>query len=349
MGGGLKALVTGATGFIGGALCRELCARGWQVRALRRENSLTTLINGLPVEQVIGDLTQPETIENAVKGVDVVFHNGALLGGRSNLALALQVTVGGTRIVAEAARKAGARRMVHMSSVAALGAPMDLPQGVGPMILDETHTWNLDPTQWAYGYAKYLAEMEIQKAVVQGLDAVIVNPTIVIGAGDVYRQTSSIIQKVSRGRLRVSVDGGFNVIHIDDVVDGILAAYERGITGERYILGNLNVTITDYLKTIARVTGGEPPSLVLPGGLVLAGYGVYRLASHFLDLPVEPELLHQAGRFFYFSHEKASRQLAWEPKRTIENAIREAHDWFQLPLSPSVPEINNGEGLQSSK
>jgi len=109
---------------------------------MRRENSLTTLINGLPVEQVIGDLTQPETIENAVKGVDVVFHNGALLGGRSNLALALQITTGGTRTVAEAARKAGARRMVHMSSVAALGAPMDLPQGVGPMILDETHTWN---------------------------------------------------------------------------------------------------------------------------------------------------------------------------------------------------------------
>lgn len=340
----MKALVTGATGFIGGALCRELCARGWQVRALKRENSLTTLLDALPLEQVTGDLTQPDTIRAAIEGMDVVFHAAALLRGRGDLAVALPVTVEGTHTVAEAARQAGVKRLVHVSSVAALGTPAELPVGTPQMLMDETHTWNGDPQQWAYSYAKYRAEMEIQRAVAQGLDAVIVNPTIVIGAGDIYRQSSSIIQRVARRKLHISVDGGFNLIHIGDVVDGILAAFEKGETGERYILGNLNATITSYLKSIANVTGGDPPGIVLPGGLVRSGIGVYRLASRFFDLPVEPEMLHQAGKYFYVTNEKAARKLGWEPRRTIESAIREAYEWFQLPLSPSLPSAKVEEG-----
>lgn len=307
------------------------------MRALRRENSITTLIHGLPVEEVIGDLTQPETIEAAVQGVDVVFHAAAMLGGRANLAQSLPVTVGGTRTVADAALRAGVKRMVHVSSVAALGEPEPLPQGAVQGLMDETHTWNAVPEEWAYGYAKYLAEMEIQRAVSQGLDAVIVNPTIVIGAGDVYRQSSSIIQKVAQRKVPVSVDGGFNVIHVGDVMEGILAAQERGKIGERYILGDLNTTITHYLKMIAGVSGTQVPRLVLPGSLVRAGFGFYRIANRFLDLPVEPELLHQAGKFFYVSNIKAARDLQWEPKRSIESAIREALDWFKLPLELPLP------------
>lgn len=332
----MKALVTGSTGFIGGNVCRGLTARGWEVHAFRRASSMVTLLNGLPVEQFVGDLTEPETILAAAKGVDVIFHTAAMMNGGSDLEAAKKVTVQGTRNVLDAAMKAGVKRVVHVSSVAALGIPR-LPAGVSdPEVMDETHTWNELPEHWTYGYAKYLAEMEVQKAVAAGLDVVIVNPSVVLGAGDVYRASDSIIQTVSRGHLHVSVDGGLNLIHVGDVVDGILAAWQAGRSGERYILSNLNSTITSFLQAIARVTQVEPPRLILPAGLFAALRLIYPAVEHFINLPVDPELLNQAGRYFYYSNEKAKRELGWMPTRTIESAIQEAYHWFKLPLA--IPE-----------
>ncbi|MBE0687601.1 MAG: NAD-dependent epimerase/dehydratase family protein, partial [Anaerolineaceae bacterium] len=175
----MKALVTGSTGFIGGALCVALVEKGFSVRAFHRSSSNHALIKDLPVEHFIGDLTQPTSLEAAMQGVDVVFHTAALLGNTKQPAEHYAITVNGTRVVMEAALKHGIQRLVHTSSIAALGVPSS-PSELNPLerspILTENSTFNIRGDYWPYGYAKYLAEMEIQKAVAQGLDVVITNP-----------------------------------------------------------------------------------------------------------------------------------------------------------------------------
>ena len=345
----MRALVTGATGFVGGAICRGLISRGWEVRAFRRENSQVTLLNSLPVEHFIGDLGNRESVFNAAEGMDAVFHAAAMMNGGSDLEAAKRITVEGAQNVLDAAEHAGAKRVVHVSSVAALGVPASLPFGVKPVEMDETHAWNENPGHWTYGYAKYLAEMEVQKAVTRGLDAVIVNPSVVLGAGDIYRQDSSIIQRIAKGRLHLSTDGGLNAIHIEDIVSGVLAAHDRGKTGERYILSHLNVSITNFVRMVAQVTGVQEPQVILPPGLLRLARGAYRALEHMIDLPVESELIYQVGRFFYYSNEKAKRDLKWEPVHTIESAVREAHEWFQYPLTVPYLSEQSKEGLQSSR
>ncbi len=328
----MRALVTGSTGFVGGSICRGLIRQGWQVRAFRRENSLLTLLNGLPVEHFIGDVSDPASILTASDGMDAVFHAAAMMNGGSDLNAAIKITVEGTRNVLDAALQKGVKRALYISSVAALGVPVALPAGVKAMEMDETHTWNELPSHWTYGYAKYLAEMEVQKAVSRGLDAVIVNPSVILGAGDIYRQNSSIIQKIAKGKLHVSTDGGLNLIHVEDLVSGVLAAYEHGRTGERYILGNLNVTITNFVRLVANVTGVPAPQLIIPPGLLRVVRGSYKAIEHVLDLPVGSELLYQVGRYFYYSNARAKRELGWEPVHTIESAVREANSWFNHPI-----------------
>ena len=229
----MKILVTGSTGFIGGALCRELVAQGYEVRAFHRTTSNLRLLENLPVEHVIGDLTQPDSVRAAVEGVEGVFHVAAWVGMNDPGRL-YAITVEGTRAVVQAALQCGVRRLVYTSSVAALG----IPQPGIPSLLDEHHTWNFRPEFFPYGYAKYLAELEIQKAVAQGLDAVIVNPSLVLGPGDLYRHTSSVIMQIATRKVGIAVTGGANVVHVADVVEGHIAAFSRGKTGERYILGH---------------------------------------------------------------------------------------------------------------
>jgi len=324
----LKALVTGSTGFIGGAICRRLVEQGIEVRAFHRETSTLKLLEGLPVEHFTGDLTRPETLEAAMQGVEVVFHVAALLGGRDDPGRMYAVTVEGTRAVLRAARKAGVRRLVHTSSVAALGVP-ELSRLKPPVrgLLDESHSWNYSADLWPYGYAKYLAELEVQKAVANGLDAVIVNPSVVIGPGDVYRTTSSVVVQVASGKLLMSVNGGLNMVHIDDVVNGHLAALQHGRRGGRYILSGTNLPIPDITRMIAEVGGVSHP-FVLPARLVrmFAG-GIKRLES-FLPLPVSAEMLNLAGDYFYYDGRKAQRELRLEAPLSAQRAIKDAYDWF---------------------
>lgn len=327
------ALVTGSTGFVGGWLCRVLLEQGWQVRAFRRQNSLLQQLNGLAVDHYIGDLTQPESLIPAVQGVDVVFHAAAVLGNNVPDEKRMAVTVGGTRDLLAAASKAGVSRFVHISSVAALGVPGMTPTGGIPAVMDETHTWNELPEHWKYAYSKYLAELEVQKAVARGLDAVIVNPGLILGARDPYRQSSSILLRLKEKHLPFLVEGGLNLVHILDVVDGILAACREGKTGERYILSDQNWTIRHFIQTAAEILQVEAPSVTLPSGLVRSLAGISQSLARFLDIPVNTELFYQAGGYFYVTNEKARRELGWQPKRTVENAILEACQWFQNPAS----------------
>lgn len=325
----MKVLVTGSTGFIGAHLCRALISKGCQVRAFHRASSARRLLDGLPVEHAIGDLTRPETLQAALAGMDVVFHTAALLGGREEPGKMYAVTVEGTRFLIQAALQAGIKRMVHTSSVAALGVPERIQFNVADQaLLNENHTWNYRPDYWPYGYAKYLAELEIQKAITQGLDAVIVNPALVIGAGDIYRQNSSIIVQVARQRLPALIDGGINLVHIDDVVAGHLAALERGRCGERYILGGENLTHIQVVHKIAKIVGVKAPRMVLPTGLVRKIAGISWMVQPFLDTPLAVRQLHLAGLYFYYDTSKARVKLGLTEPKPSDHAIEEAYAWF---------------------
>jgi len=326
-------LVTGSTGFIGASLCRALVAKGHQVRAFHRPTSTLRLIDDLPVEHVLGDLTQPDTLAPAMEGIEAVFHTAAMLvSGQDEEGRMYAVTVEGTRSVLKAARQAGVRRLVHTSSVAALGIPELIPPGVGSIgkavFMNESHTWNLRPDYWPYGYSKYLAELEVQKALAEGLDVVIVNPTYVMGPGDIYRQTNSTLVQAARQRLPALVEGGLNIVHISDVVAGHLAALEIGRTGERYILAGENLTIVELIRKIAAVAGVTAPALVLPGGLVRSLGWIAILAQSLIDLPISARLVHLAGYYFYFDNTRSQVELGLQPPCSADQAIADAYNWF---------------------
>jgi dihydroflavonol-4-reductase len=330
-----KVLVTGSTGFLGSQLCRALVNQGYQVRAFHRAVSTLRAIEDLPVEHAVGDLTDLASIRSAMQGVNFVFHVAALIGAREDPHGLKTVTVGGTRAVVQAALETGVRRLVHTSSVAALGIP------AGSTPVDEHHTWNSLPERYPYGYAKYLAELEIQKGVSRGLDAVIVNPSLVFGPGDIYRVSSSLVALVARQKIPALVEGGVNVVHIDDVIAGHLAALKHGKTGERYILGGENMTIQEMVTAIAAVTGAAAPPFVLPSGLVRRLAGLIGRLEAFISLPVNAGLFKLAGCTFYYDPTKAQTDLDLPAPLPAAQAFADAYAWFQqagaLPVTPQSP------------
>ena len=329
----MNILVTGSTGFVGSNLCRALLQQGHHVRAFHRPTSIPRMLNELEVEHALGDLTQPETLRAAVEGIEAVFHAAAWMGGRNQRSIAsgrqYAVTVEGTRNLLQAARAAGVKRVVHTSSVAALGVPSQGSSRKGaPILINENHTWNFRPDWYPYGYAKYLAEQEVQKAVAQGLDVVIVNPSMIFGPGDIYRQSSSILNQVARRRVSVTLNGGVNVIHSDDMVTGHLAAWQHGRCGQRYILGGENLTFTAMLRMMSELTTVPAPQLVLPSGLLHLAAIPAQLLESFLNLPIGADVLHLAGYFFFYDISKAREDLGWEPRCTAQQAFKDAYAWF---------------------
>lgn len=324
-------LVTGATGFIGSGLCRALVAQGYRPRAFHRPTSSLKAIEGLPVEHALGDILDPESIRAALNGVEVVFHTAAPMGAWREPARMQAGHVIGTRNVAEAAVRAGVRRLVHTSSVAALGVP-DRPGSVradpSPLI-DETHDWNYPPPLWKYGYAKHLSEQEIHHAIERGLEAVIVNPSLVFGAGDGSRVRNSILWNVARGRIPFCLPGGVNAVHIDDVVDGHLAAAERGCPGERYILAGENLPLARLLAIAAEVAGRHPPRLMLPSWLVRGLARPIDLLFRIAPLPISGELLRLAGYNFYYDAHKAQAELGLGQPKPYRLAVDQALAWYR--------------------
>jgi dihydroflavonol-4-reductase len=324
------ALVTGSTGFIGAHLCRALCGQGIQVRAFHRPGSSTMLLDGLPVELVAGDLTQPESLLPALENVDVLFHAGALLDGRGGLESLIRVNVAGTRAILDAALQQGVKRVVYTSSVAALGAPEESSRrNKQPVLITESHTWNLEPEHWRYGYSKYLSEMEAQSAVSRGLDVVIVNPAVVFGAGNIHQRTNSPVMLVANRRLPVTVPAGMNVVHIQDVVAGHLAAWQYGKTGERYILGAHNMDMADLLDRIAGLTGGKTPGVSIPAFLARRLASFAKLAQIITRTPLDTSLLYLAGYRFFYDTGKAVNELQLPSPQPLDKCILDTYEWFK--------------------
>lgn len=327
----MRALVTGSTGFIGGALCAALIEKGFSVRAYHRDSSNLTLIKDLPVEHVIGDLTQPESLVNAMQGIDVVFHTAALLGNSNKASEHAAITIQGTRSVMNAALKQKVQRVIHTSSIAALGIPSEPCEMLDPAnspILNENTTWNIQPEHWLYGYSKYQAELEIQMVVAQGLDVVITNPSYVVGPGDIYRTLNSPIVQISQKRLPFIPTGGINIVHIQDVVNGHLAALDYGKRGERYILANENLTFKSMFEIISKFSHKPLPGIVLPGEILRILAYPLQLLRKMIDLPVPIELLRYAGYGFYVSNQKSIQELNFNYLYSAEESIRAAYEWF---------------------
>src|SRR5512136_2894457 len=304
----MKALVTGSTGFVGANLCAALAAHGWSVRALHRASSPLTALEGTPVEHATGDVTQPETLAGAMRGCDVVFHVAAVADyWRQSAEKLFRVNVEGTRAVCQAALDAKVSRLVFTSSVASLG----IPKPGQPA--DESHEFNLPPERFRYGHSKLLAEGVVRDFVSRGLDAVIVNPSIILGPGDLNEISGSIVTEVARRRSTSLVypPGGINYIDVRDVCAGHIAAAERGRTGERYILAAHNLTHYEAMKTVAQVIGTPAPRIGIPCVLVGPLAAMLDLAGKLSPrpLPMNGDQMRLSGEFVYFYSGKAIHEL----------------------------------------
>ncbi len=320
----MKALVTGATGLVGANVVEALNRAGWDVRILRRPTSRLDALEGLTYESAIGDILDEESLVAAMAGVDVVFHvAGAADYWRKPREHLYRVNVEGTRRVVQAALRARVARLVYTSSVAAVGATSD-PRHP----LDETHTFNLPPDVFPYGHSKWLAEQEVQKGVAQGLDAVIVNPSIVIGPRDAHLTTGSLFKSMGRG-LPVVPRGGSGVVDARDVARGHLRAAERGERGERYILNAANLSHLELGRIIARVLGVPGPRWELSErGIRVVAAGVDLLRRLGVRVPADGHTL-RLGTYWFYVDNRKSREVLGLTYGPIETAVRDAVAWLE--------------------
>lgn len=322
----ITALVTGGTGFVGSHVARALVEKGYQVRILRRATSRLDAVSDIPCEHFTGDVTDPASLRAAMEGVDWVFHVAAVADyWRNDPARIYKVNVDGTRSVLEAAKVMDVRRVIFTSSAAAMGYRSDLHP------VDETTRFNYDQHVTPYGHSKFLAEAEVFRAIRRGLDCVILNPTVIIGPGDLNQISSSVVIEAARGHVPPTLPpGGLTVIDVRDVAAAHVAAAERGRTGERYLLGTVDLTDKAWFRLTADAIGSKPNSpIILPDWLVwLAAWGVDLLRWAGVKLPMEGNQLRLSTRMMFFDCQKSWRELG-EPRITIQQSLRDTYEWYR--------------------
>ncbi|HTR82398.1 MAG TPA: SDR family oxidoreductase [Bacteroidota bacterium] len=318
-------LVTGGTGFIGSNLAAALVHNGVAVRILRRSSSDLFNVKSLPVEHCIGDVRDSASLRSAMKGCDTVFHTAAMVSfWRPLRQLQHEVNVGGTRNVVQACLDEGVKRLVHTSSIAAIGHPSD------GNIADETTAFNWQSVDNGYKNSKHLAEKEIEDGVARGLDAVMVNPAVVIGPGDIHFNGGKILRVVKRGQSLFYIKGGMNVAFVDDVVRGHIGAATKGKTGERYILGGENLTQKDVFRITSEIIGGIPPIIRLPVPLLMLAASAFDIIGMILhkEPMLSTELISGAGIFNWYSSAKAQRDIDYSITPFRESVTR-TYAWYR--------------------
>lgn len=321
-----RALITGATGFVGSAVARKSVLAGLAVRALVRAKSPRFHLAGIDIEFVEGDIRDAASLRRAMTDIRFVFHVAAdyRLWARDRGEI-FAANVDGTRNVMREALRAKVERVIHTSSVATLGWAHDGVPG------DETLPLSEQQGIGAYKRSKIAAERLVEAMVAdEGLPAVIVNPSTPIGPRDVRpTPTGRIIVEAARGRIPGFVDTGLNLVHVDDVADGHLAALHHGKIGERYILGGENVAFAEMLADIARIVGRRPPRLRVPRGIALAVAHAAQASAWFTGR--EPlatvDGIRMAAHRMFFTAAKAERELGFRA-RPYRQALADAVDWF---------------------
>jgi dihydroflavonol-4-reductase len=325
---GDRVLVTGATGFIGSAVVRNLVNRGVHVVAFVERGIDPLNLEGQDVECVEGDVRDGPGVERAVRGCRAVFHVAALYRFWSkDPGEFYAVNVEGTRHVLRAASDAGVERLVYTSTVGTLG----LERASGAVPADEHSFPDVRHLYGSYKRSKYVAEHEVLRAAAEGLPASLVLPTFPLGPGDrAPTPTGKLVLDFLNGRMPGFVDTVLNVVHVDDVAAGHVLALEAGRPGRSYILGGENLTLQDLLGTLASVTGLPEPRLKVPSALSLAVAAVSEVVEGRL-LRRHPSVPWEAARMststMSFDSSRARRELGFSPRPAIEALVDSAR-WF---------------------
>jgi len=316
-------LVSGATGFVGSHVARQLVARGERVRVLVRRTSNLRAIEGLNIELAYGDLRDLASLYRAMEGVRRVYHVAAdYRFGVRRAAEIYESNVIGTRHLLEAARRAAVDRFVYTSTVATIAVPRE-----GKLPDEETFA-GLEEMIGHYKRSKLLAELEAFRAAAEGLPVVIVNPTAPVGPGDWKpTPTGRMIVDFLNGRMPGYVDTGLNLVAVEDVAAGHLLAAGRGRVGQRYILGGRNLTLKEILEMLGAITGRRAPRLRFPHALALAaGYAdavISRVLRREPQIPLEG--VRMARHKMFVDGSKAQRELGFVPGPVglgLERAVR---------------------------
>lgn len=316
----MRVLVTGAAGFLGSHIVARLSERGHEAVALVRPGKARPHLDALGVERVEGDVLDEKSLLRAFRGADAVIHAAARTGlySRQNL-IQRRINVEGTSYVMRAAHKTHLDRIVHISTVGAVAGSDE------PVVYDESSVWNLSHMRINYVKTKREGEERAFAAGNAGMPVVVVNPSFLVGPRHDGGPPTPVITGVMKGEKRWYPDGGVSVAHVADVADGIISAMERGQTNERYILAGHNTIWRELYEEIARVAGGEAPTIRLPRGLTRT----LALGAEVLDKlrlsrpPWAPELWRSFGMYAHYDSSKAQRELGYEI-RPLEEIIRSA-------------------------
>ncbi len=324
----MKALVTGATGFVGSAVAKKLVEQGHTVKALVRPSSVLKNIEGLDVEPVMGDLTDMPSLKNALRGCDTLFHVAAdyrlWVPEPEEI---YRANVQGTENIILAALDAGVERICYTSSVATLGLNSDGTPA------DEETPVSLNDMIGHYKRSKFLAEKRIKDLIREKqAPVIIVNPSTPIGPRDIKpTPTGRMVLDAARGKMPAYVDTGLNFAHVDDVAQGHILALERGGIGRRYILGGTNLTLKELLCLIAEITDGRPPLVKVPHNLILpiawAAEALCKITGKGEPLATV-DGVKLAKKFMFFSSKRAREELGYT-SRSVQEALHDAIDWFR--------------------
>jgi dihydroflavonol-4-reductase len=320
----MTVVITGATGQVGLHLIDALLARGRRVRAMVLPSDRG--LDGRDVEVVRGDVRDSDSVRRAFEGAEVVFHLAAIVSTRSDAGPMLwSVNLGGARNAARAAREAGVRRFVHFSSIVAFDPhPKHLP-------LDERRPRVRGPEHAPYSLSKALGEAAVRREIERGLDAVIVHPTVIVGPHETHHEgiVQNLIGAHHAGRLPAIVEGGFNLVDVLDVVNGAIAASERGRTGESYILGGRWYTVAELLGIASSLNGRRAPRIEVPMWMARAALPFVQVGSRIARAKpmFNGEELNQIRGNPDIRIDKASTELGYDP-RPIEDSLRRVYAWL---------------------
>lgn len=321
----MKTIVTGATGFIGSHIVRQLLKDGRNVRVLVRKSSDLSNLKNLPVEICYGDLQDNSSIDVALKGCDVLYHAAAdyRLWTRSPTEM-YKINVGGTTTILEAALRHNISRVVYTSSVGTLGNPGDGTPGT------ESASVTFNDMVGHYKKSKFLAERETEKFILRGLPIVIVNPSTPIGPNDIKpTPTGKIIVDFLNRAMPAYLDTGLNIIAVEDCARGHILAEQHGKIGQKYILGNSNLTLREIFNLLSELTGVPAPQIRLPyTPILLAAYineGLSKLTGKEPLIPLAG--VQMAAKFMFFDPSMAIKELGL-PQTSPQEALHRAVEWF---------------------
>ena len=318
-----KILVTGGTGFIGSNLIKRLYNERNEITVFAK-NPSHPFLEGLKLKKIVGDVRDYDAVASAVKGCDYVYHLAACsLNSLKEKDEIFNVNVSGTENVMKASLKLGVKKIVHAGSCSALGFVTNKKDS-----LNEEDC--LDFKDQIYGQSKKLGEDKVQEYVKKGLNATIVIPAYVIGAGEIDHRRFVIFQSISRGRIKFTYPGSIGTVAVEDLVDGFILAMEKGKPGQRYILSNRNIQLFDFYNLIAKIMNKPKIPIKLPRISYYPMYFLGAILQHtFKNSPLSTEVVRSTYNYRCYDSSKAQKELGWKPKIKLDESLRRALEYYK--------------------